>query len=188
MHPSAPGHDIRQTTGYSRYTRHRLQLPDDHYTVYMVGNASERSHAIQVEAGQTDTHAYSEATLNKLRWLAFNTLGPEWPFMKALNSWINAKKLERKFDVYKRDDDVTWTRSHTQLANMGGFVVIFGPGARKPAGQVDVEQLAHPAACIGGTCKCTDLSDPRHIHHTDVCARWRPFKAAAVLCSSTSDS
>ena len=96
-------------------------------------------------------------TLNKLKRLAFNILGPEWPFIKAMNSWINAKKLERKFDIYKGIDGVTWTRSHTQLANMGGFVIIFGPEAQMPAGQVDVEEVAHPRACIGGSCKCTDI-------------------------------
>jgi hypothetical protein len=91
-------------------------------------------------------------TLNKLKWLAFNILGPEWPFIKALNSRNNAKRLERKFDIYKGVDDVVWTRSHTQLANMGGFVVVFGPGAEKPAGQVDAEGHAHPVACISGEC------------------------------------
>jgi hypothetical protein len=95
-------------------------------------------------------------TLNKLRWLVFNILGPEWPFMKALNGWNNAKRLERKFDIYKGVDDVTWTRSHTKLANMGGFVIVFGPGTQKTAEQVDAEELAHPPACIGGSCKCTD--------------------------------
>jgi hypothetical protein len=91
-------------------------------------------------------------TLNKLMWLVFNILGPEWPFVKALNSWSNAKRLERKFDIYKGVDDVVWTRSHTQLANMGGFVIIFGPGAQKPAGQVNVEDRAHPMACISEEC------------------------------------
>jgi hypothetical protein len=92
-------------------------------------------------------------TLNKLKWLAFNILGPEWPFVKAMNSWINAKKLERRFDIYKGIDDVTWTRSHTQLASVGGFVIIFGPGTQKPAGQGDVGDLSHPVACIGGHCR-----------------------------------
>ena len=96
---------------------------------------------------------------NKLRWLAFNILGPEWPFIKALNSRNNAKRLERKFDIYRGVDDVVWTRSHTQLANMGGFAIVFGLGAQRPAGQADVEELAHPEACIDDSCKCTDLSD-----------------------------
>lgn len=112
--------------------------------------------------------------LNKLSWLAFNILGPEWPFVKAFNSRYNTKRLERKFDIYKGVDDVVWTRSHTQLANMGGFVIVFGPGAQRSAGQAEVEELAHPEACIGHSCKRTDLSDSRYIQHTDECARWRP--------------
>jgi hypothetical protein len=96
-------------------------------------------------------------TLNKLRWLAFNILGPEWPFIKATNSWVNAKRLERKFEEYKAIDDVTWTRSHTQLANTGGFVIVFGPGTQKPAEQMGAEELASPPACIGDSCKCTVL-------------------------------
>jgi hypothetical protein len=96
-------------------------------------------------------------TLNKLRWLAFNILGPEWPFIKAMNSWINAKKLEKKFDIYKGIDDVTWTRSHTQLANMGGFMIVLGPGAQQPAEHGDFEELAHPAPCISVFCECTNL-------------------------------
>jgi hypothetical protein len=95
-------------------------------------------------------------TLNKLRWLALNILGPEGPFIEALNSWLNAKKLETEFEKYKRVDDVPWTRSHTQLANIGGFVIVFGPGTQKTAEQVDAEELANPPACIGGSCKCPD--------------------------------
>lgn len=85
--------------------------------------------------------------------MAFNILGPEWPFVKAVNSRNNAKRLEAKFDRYKGVDDVVWTRSHTQLANMGGFVIVFGPGARTPAAQADAEGLAHSETCIGGSCE-----------------------------------
>ncbi|KAM0692364.1 hypothetical protein Q7P36_008565 [Cladosporium allicinum] len=91
-------------------------------------------------------------TLNKLRWLAFNILGPEWPFMKAFNSRYNTKILEKRFDRFKELDGVVWTRSHTQLANVGGSVISFKPEVQEPAGQVDVEELAHPEACINDTC------------------------------------
>ena len=100
-------------------------------------------------------------TLNKLRWLAFNILGPEWPFMKTFNSRYNTKILEKRFDRFKELDGVVWTRSHTQLANVGGSVISFKPEVQEPAGQVDVEELAHPEACINDTCERTDLPDSR---------------------------
>ena len=63
-------------------------------------------------------------TLTKVKWMAFNVLAPEWPFAQALCGFLSLRQLQKRFDCYS-DDRVSWTRSHTQLANMGGFVVRF---------------------------------------------------------------
>ena len=63
-------------------------------------------------------------TLTKVKWMAFNVLAPEWPFARALCGFLSLRQLQKRFDCYS-DDRVSWTRSHTQLANMGGFVVRF---------------------------------------------------------------
>lgn len=76
MHSSASGHDIRQTTRYSRHARHRLQLPDDHSTVHMVYHASQRPHAIQVDAGQANEHAYSITHAEQAEVDGFQHFGP----------------------------------------------------------------------------------------------------------------
>jgi hypothetical protein len=64
-------------------------------------------------------------TLTKVGWMAFNVLAPEWPFAQALCGLISQRRLQKKFDRYSERDKVPWTGPHTQLANMGGFVVRF---------------------------------------------------------------
>jgi hypothetical protein len=62
----------------------------------------------------------------KMKWMVINILAPEWPFAQAVCGLISERRLRKKFDYYKKRDQVPWTGSHTQLANMGGFVVRFG--------------------------------------------------------------
>jgi len=64
-------------------------------------------------------------TLTKVGWMAFNVLAPEWPFAQALCGLISQRRLQKEFDHYSECDQVPWTGSHTQLANMGGFVIRF---------------------------------------------------------------
>jgi hypothetical protein len=68
-------------------------------------------------------------TLKKLKWMAINIVAPEWPFAQAVTGLISECRLQKKFDDYSGDwdpkDRASWTRSHTQLANMGGFVIRF---------------------------------------------------------------
>jgi hypothetical protein len=61
----------------------------------------------------------------KIRWMAINVLAPEWTFAQAICGLITEHRLRAEFDHYGRCDGVPWTRSHTQLANMGGFVIRF---------------------------------------------------------------
>jgi hypothetical protein len=64
-------------------------------------------------------------TSNKVAWMAFNILAPEWPFAQAVCGLLIQRQLQDRFDRYKECDRVPWTGSHTQLANMGGFVLSF---------------------------------------------------------------
>jgi hypothetical protein len=66
-------------------------------------------------------------TLTKVKWMAFNIMAPEWSFAQAVCGLMNERQLQRKFDHYGKLDKVPWTRSHTQLANMGGFAIRFPP-------------------------------------------------------------
>lgn len=95
----------------------------------------------------------------KLKWMAINVLGPEWPLITAINGLESVKKLEKKFEMYKGIDDVPWTSSHTHLENMGGFMISFGDEAKNTAVHADHEELARPQWCISGDyCERTHLN------------------------------
>jgi len=64
-------------------------------------------------------------TFTKVGWMAFNVLAPEWPFAQAVCGLMSERQLKKEFAKYTRSDEVRWTVSHTQLANMGGFVIRF---------------------------------------------------------------
>lgn len=64
----------------------------------------------------------------KVKWMLFNIIAPEWPFAAALNDFVCAWRMQKDFEVYAKIDNVPWTRSHTHLANMGGFVISFDAG------------------------------------------------------------
>ena len=76
MHPSASGHDIRQTAGRPRHSRHPLQLSDDYSAVHLGGHASQRSHAIQIDARPTNAHAYFKALVEQAELAGVQHLGP----------------------------------------------------------------------------------------------------------------
>jgi hypothetical protein len=65
-------------------------------------------------------------TYTKLKWMALNILAPEWPFAQAVCGRISEHQLQKTFNNYRTCDGVPWKGSHTQLANMGGFVIRFG--------------------------------------------------------------
>jgi hypothetical protein len=71
-------------------------------------------------------------TLTKVGWMVFNVMAPEWPFAQALCGLLSQRRLQKKFDRYTECDQVPWTGSHTQLANMGGFVVRFDRTLLRP--------------------------------------------------------
>jgi hypothetical protein len=87
-------------------------------------------------------------TLTKVKWMAFNVLAPEWPFAQAVSGLVSQRRLQKKFDRYLECDKVPWTGSHTQLANMGGFVIRFDqtrPGFVRPC---HVAEQREGAQCI----------------------------------------
>jgi hypothetical protein len=80
--------------------------------------------------------------------MTFNVLAPEWPFAQALCGLISQCRLQEKFDRYSERDNVPWTGSHTQLADMGGFVVRFDrtrPGFVRPS---HVAEQREGAQCV----------------------------------------
>ncbi|KAF8847290.1 hypothetical protein BDZ45DRAFT_665973 [Acephala macrosclerotiorum] len=61
----------------------------------------------------------------KIKWMMFSLLAPEWLLGKALSDLMSASLLVKKFHEFTDTDDVTWTKSHVFLANMGGFAIQF---------------------------------------------------------------
>jgi hypothetical protein len=89
-------------------------------------------------------------TFTKVACMAFNVLAPEWPFAQAISGLKSERKLRGTFDHYKKRDQVPWTGSHTQLANMGGFVIRFDQTLLQPdrvAGQREDTQCVVDEYC-----------------------------------------
>lgn len=89
-------------------------------------------------------------TFNKVAWMAFNVLAPEWPFAQAVCGLVSERRLQSDYDYYGKRDQVLWTRSHTQLANMGGFVIRFDRTLLQPdrvAGQREDTQCVVDKYC-----------------------------------------
>ncbi|KAK4450496.1 hypothetical protein QBC34DRAFT_349260 [Podospora aff. communis PSN243] len=60
-------------------------------------------------------------------WMLFNIMIPEYFLGKALVEFLGARELTKKMAEFqsgeKHDDEITWTATHTHLANMGGVFV-----------------------------------------------------------------
>ncbi|KAI4695855.1 uncharacterized protein J4E88_000025 [Alternaria novae-zelandiae] len=63
--------------------------------------------------------------LAKLKWMAVNVVAPEWALGKAWSDYRSVSTLEEAFDVFRKADEVPWSRAHTYFANMGGFAIRF---------------------------------------------------------------
>lgn len=96
--------------------------------------------------------------------MLLNVLAPEWPFGHAVNGIVCEQTLRAAFDVFREQDDVQWTRTHTQLANMGGFVVGFDEAEQRRAEAAGInEERGELAPCvIDGFCHKCECSDSRH--------------------------
>jgi hypothetical protein len=66
--------------------------------------------------------------LNRVKWMAFVFIAPEIVTGKAcadiFSAWINEVEMRPLAEA----DRVEWGKVHAFFANMGGFVVRFGPG------------------------------------------------------------
>lgn len=96
-------------------------------------------------------------TSSKLCWMFLNILAPEMPFAQAVNGIASEQLLKPGFDKWKEIDGVTWSRAHTQLANMGCFVIAFGPDTERLAQHADVEQ-EDDLICVVGDKYCKRMS------------------------------
>jgi hypothetical protein len=92
-----------------------------------------------------------DRTFTKVVWMAFNVLAPEWPFAQAVCGLVSERRLQSDFNHYGKRDRVPWTGSHTQLANMGGFVIRFDRTLLQPdrvAGQrEDTQRVVDEYCC-----------------------------------------
>lgn len=86
--------------------------------------------------------------LTKVKWMAFNILAPEWPFTQAVCGLVNEYQVRKDFDHFKECDEVQWTGTHTQLANMGGFVVRFDQTRESSSYCRDAAEQNEHAHCV----------------------------------------
>lgn len=84
----------------------------------------------------------------KIKWMAFNILAPEWTFAQAVCGLVIERQLQEEFDQYGRRDRVPWTGSHTQLTNMGGFVIRFDRTPRSSASPDHVAGQRRDTQCV----------------------------------------
>lgn len=89
-------------------------------------------------------------TLTKLKWMVFNAVASELPFAMAVSGLLCELRLAKQFDHFRIEDGVEWTSSHTQLADMGGFVVVFAPGTASSAWQMNKVPSDQKVSCVGG--------------------------------------
>ncbi|KAK3328630.1 hypothetical protein B0T19DRAFT_476203 [Cercophora scortea] len=75
---------------------------------------------------------------NKMKWMLFNLLAPEWALGMAVADYRTVSAVEAGFNKMKEKDDVPWTRSHIYLANMGGFTIVFD--TQTPSGSQSAEE------------------------------------------------
>lgn len=57
--------------------------------------------------------------------MILNVLAPEWSLGKAWSDFSSASILQDQFEVLRKLDEVSWSRTHTHFANMGGFTICF---------------------------------------------------------------
>lgn len=87
-------------------------------------------------------------TFTKVGWMAFNILAPEWPFAQAVCGFTSECQLGKDFKTFSKLDNVPWSRSHTQLANMGGFVIRFSPELRESVPAEQVVRQSEDTPCV----------------------------------------
>lgn len=100
-------------------------------------------------------------TWTKFKWMVFNMLAPEAPFAQAVNGIICGQRLKEPFDRWKKEDNVEWTLAHTELANMGGFVIAFGSRTERPVQYADSAIKVNTVeSCVveENRCKCNSSS------------------------------
>lgn len=62
---------------------------------------------------------------------------PELLLGKAYSDFISARKHFAEYEKVRKEDGVEWTLSHTFLANMGGFTIVFDLDTLITENQVD---------------------------------------------------
>ncbi|KAM0717389.1 hypothetical protein Q7P37_007241 [Cladosporium fusiforme] len=84
----------------------------------------------------------------KVKWMAFNILAPEWPFAQPVCGLVSERAFRKAFDGFKEEDEVPWTGSHTQLANMGGFIIRFDQSLHNHTHHEDVGEQNEDSRCV----------------------------------------
>ncbi|KAI9737188.1 MAG: hypothetical protein M1834_000781 [Cirrosporium novae-zelandiae] len=68
----------------------------------------------------------------KIKWMIITLIAPEFIAFKAASDFISARKLKANYKDFAAQDSVSWSISHTFLANMGGFAVQFIDDSNEP--------------------------------------------------------
>lgn len=61
----------------------------------------------------------------KAFWMLINLIFPEWMLGKALLDLVSARHCHKAMEPFAEKDGREWTLSHSFLANLGGFAIIF---------------------------------------------------------------
>lgn len=67
---------------------------------------------------------------NKIWWTVVTLAAPEYLLVKAVGGWYSARLLNPDFQKFAAEDDVPWTKTHTQFADIGDFRIRFEDAAK----------------------------------------------------------
>lgn len=110
--------------------------------------------------------------LNKIRWMIFAILAPEYIPGKAYSDRVSAYKHLKEYEKVAKDDRVEpWPISHIFLANMGGFTITSNP---EQLGELDDDAAARQedpsqrpgslSEAIEGACPVNQSREPHSTH------------------------
>lgn len=98
----------------------------------------------------------------KSKWMLITVIAPEFILAKAWLDLLAAQRNCKEMKPFAAEDGVEWTKAHAYYANMGGFVIEFGPIQAQSATSVERPQIM----VISSTVKQSQV-DPSSQETTD---------------------
>lgn len=106
-------------------------------------------------------------TIEKLRWMLFNLLAPEFSLATA---WADSRAVDyvkAAFHKAAEMDGVPWEKCHSHFANLGGFVISFADTPTLPSEGSHRSRDTMPRRDANGVSLCNDELHLPGLDHAD---------------------